>query len=136
MPKPKPNRRSSPRSPKRAPKRFTIQQFAEIVGASVESVELWRTQGMPVEVEKPTGRRGRPRLLIDLPTATDWLVAHKRGGFKHPKGNGSDTLSTSPDTISDEPGLGGAVERARAAERYGFRLLRQAIHLHNKPGVA
>lgn len=104
---------------------LTVEEFARVIGASIAAVDLWRAKGMPVEIESPTGRPGRPRLRIDLAKATDWLVANKLGGFGAPESPGAPL----PDfeSISDEPGLAGAVARGRAAERLSFRILREAI---------
>jgi len=92
---------------------------------------------MPSTIEKPTGRTGRPSVRIDLATATDWLIAHGFHGFGQPAASTvHTTLAENPDAISDEPGLAGAVERARAAERHSFQLLREAIKSRNNIRVA
>lgn len=111
-----------------------MEDFANIVGASVKAVELWHSEGMPAEVEKPTGRRGRPRLRINLEKATNWMIAHKRGGFNVP--DLPDVSRALPKgKISDEPGLVGAIDRAKAAERLSFHLLRDAIARRDNMGV-
>jgi hypothetical protein len=118
-----PNPKPSPATPARSDW-LTIEQLASIIGASVQAIELWCSEGMPHEKAKPNGKAGRPRRLFHLATCTDWMIAHNRAGFSTPK------LAATVQPIaevSDAPGLAGAVARSRVAEHYGFQLLRAAI---------
>jgi hypothetical protein len=106
---------------------LTIEQFAGIIGYSVQAVESWLAKGLPHSTATPTGKSGRPRLLFDLVEATNWMVANRIG-----RSAGLETNDETPvPVVSDEPGLAGAVDRSRSAERLAFRLLRAAIEKHN-----
>ena len=106
---------------------LTVEQFAKAVGSSVKAVELWRAKGLPCRVEKKRGRMGRPRLLIDLSKASDWLVANKLGGFGVPENTmDSPEGANNPNSISEQIGLVGAVSRAEAFEWLAGKLVKNA----------
>jgi phage terminase Nu1 subunit (DNA packaging protein) len=113
--------------------RLTVEQFAQLVGQSVKAVESWVVKGMPVGKAAPTGKRGRPRTMIDPETATAWMVANKLG-------NGTPTLHTTPvevdpDQLCDELGLAGAIQRGEVLERLAGRIVRDAIVSRNSLAI-
>jgi hypothetical protein len=55
---------------------MTVPEYVAHTGASERAIRNWLRRGLPVTGSKPSGRVGRPSVLIDVEQADNWRVLY------------------------------------------------------------
>jgi hypothetical protein len=116
---------------------LTIPEAAKLFTCTPATVGDWIRKGMPAstEVKKNTGRRGKPKHLVDPVAARNWLIEHNVRTFM--KSEVAASAAAAPvaavvaapvpvaadpakQAMNIKPGVDGAVDRLRQIELRAF----------------